>query len=84
MRGTQTAAKQTVEIPNVAPGTQLTVQSYKTTFRGQNSVDLTSFLPVVGEIRSSGNQTFQIESGSNSGTMKQHLNVHLLLKPTTR
>jgi hypothetical protein len=84
VRGTQTAGKQSVELPNVAPGVQLTVQSYKTTFRGQNTVDLTSLLPVAGEIRSSGNQTFHIESGSKSGTLKQHLNVHLVLKPAAR
>ncbi|MFL6241554.1 MAG: hypothetical protein ACJ73V_00835, partial [Acidimicrobiia bacterium] len=81
VRGTQTAGKQPVELPNVAPGVQLTVQSFKTTFRGQNTVDLTSLLPVAGETRSSGNQTFHIESGSNSGTLKQHLNVQLVLKP---
>jgi hypothetical protein len=81
VRGTQTAGEQAVELPNVAPGVQLTVQSYKTTFRGQNTVDLTSLLPVAGEIRSSGNQAFHIESGSKSGTLKQHLSVHLVLKP---
>jgi hypothetical protein len=81
VRGTQTAGEQSVELPNIAPGVQLTVQSYKTTFRGQNTVDLTSLLPVAGEIRSSGNQTFHIESGSKSGTLKQHLNVQLVLKP---
>jgi hypothetical protein len=84
VRGTQTAGEQTVELPNLAPGVQLTVQSYKTTFRGQNTVDLTSLLPVAGEIRSSGNQTFAIESGSESGTLKQHLNVRLVLKPEAR
>jgi hypothetical protein len=81
VRGTQTADQQAVELPNVPQGAKLQVQSYKTTFRGQNSVDLTSLLPVAGETRSSGNQTFRIESGSNSGTLKQHLSVHLVLKP---
>ena len=84
VRGTQTAAKQTVELPNVAPGTQLTVQSYKTTFRGQNTLDLSGLLPVAGDVRSSGNQTFKIQSSSDSGTLRQHLNVHLLLKPAAR
>ena len=84
VRGTQTAAKQTVELPNVAPGTQLTVQSYKTTFRGQNTLDLSGLLPVAGEIRSSGNQAFKIQSSSDSGTLRQHLDVHLLLKPAAR
>ena len=84
VRGTQTAGKQTVELPNIAPGVQLTVESYKTTFRGQNTLDLTSLLPVTGEIRSSGNQTFRIESGSDSGTLRQHLDVHLVLKPAPR
>jgi hypothetical protein len=84
VRGTQTAGQQAVELPNVAPGVQLTVQSYKTTFRGQNTVDLTSLLPVAGEVRSSGNQAFHIESGSKSGTLKQHLSVHLVLKPAAR
>jgi hypothetical protein len=83
VRGTQTAGKQTVELPNVAPGTQLQVQSYKTTFRGENTVDLTSLLPVAGEVRSSGNQAFRIQSGSDSGTLRQHLTVHLVLKPET-
>jgi hypothetical protein len=84
VRGTQSADPQTVELPNLAQGVQLHVQSYKTTFRGNNSVDLTSLLPVAGEIRSSGNQAFRIESGSDSGTLKQHLSVHLLLKPAAR
>jgi hypothetical protein len=84
VHGTQTAAKQTVELPNVAPGTQLTVQSYKTTFRGQNTLDLSGLLPVAGDVRSSGNQTFKIQSSSDSGTLRQHLNVHLLLKPAAR
>ena len=84
VRVTHTAGEQAVELPNVAPGVQLTVQSYKTTFRGQNTVDLTSLLPVAGEIRSSGNQAFHIESGSKSGTLKQHLSVHLVLKPAAR
>jgi hypothetical protein len=84
VRGTQTADQQTVELPNLPQGAQLQVESYKTTFRGQNSVDLTSLLPVAGEIRSSGNQTFRIESGSNNETLKQHLSVHLVLKPAAR
>jgi len=84
VRGTQTADQQTVELPNAPQSAKLQVQSYKTTFRGQNSVELTSLLPVAGEIRSSGNQTFRIESGSKSGTLKQHLSVHLLLKPAAR
>jgi hypothetical protein len=44
-------------------------------------VDLTSLLPVAGEVRSSGDQAFRIQSGSDSGTLKQHLTVHLVLKP---
>ncbi len=84
VRGTQTADQQTVDLPNLPQGAQLQVENYKTTFRGQNSVDLTSLLPVAGEVRSSGNQTFGIASGSNSGTLKQHLSVHLVLKPAAR
>jgi hypothetical protein len=83
VRGTQTAGQQTVELPNVAPGVQLQVQSYKTTFRGENTVDLTSLLPVSGEVRSSGNQAFRIQSGSDSGTLRQHLTVQVVLKPAT-
>jgi hypothetical protein len=83
VRGTQTAGQQTVELPNVAPGAQLQVQSYKTTYRGENTVDLASLLPVAGEIRSNGNQAFHIQSGSNSGTLRQHLTVQLVLKPAT-
>jgi hypothetical protein len=65
----------------VAPGAQLQVQSYKTTFRGENTVDLTSLLAVSGDVRSSGNQAFRIQSGSDSGTLRQHLTVHVMLKP---
>ncbi|HEY4398121.1 MAG TPA: hypothetical protein VGO28_10645, partial [Acidimicrobiia bacterium] len=48
VRGTQTAGRQTVELPNVAPGVQLEVQSFKTTFRGENTIELSSLLPVSG------------------------------------
>jgi hypothetical protein len=84
VRGTQSAGRQTVQIPNVAPGAQLEVRSYKTTFRGENTVDLTSLLPVAGEIRSSGNQTFRIEAGDDQGTLRQRVEVRVALKPAER
>lgn len=83
VRGTQTAGRQTVQLPSVAPDAQLQVQSYKTTSRGSYTIDLTSLLPVANDVRSISNQTSRIQSGSNSGTLRQHLTVHLVLKPAT-
>jgi hypothetical protein len=84
VRGTQSAGRQTVQLPNVAPGAQLEVRSYKTTFRGENTVELTSLLPVAGDIRSSGNQTFHIEAGDDQGTLRQRVNVRVAVKPAER
>jgi len=79
--GTQTAGRQTVELPNVASGAQLEVRKFKTTFRGENTVELTNLLPTAGEVRSNGDQTFRIQAGNNSGTLSQSLTVRLVVKP---
>ena len=79
--GTQTAGRQTVELPNVASGAQLEVRKFKTTFRGENTVELTNLLPTAGEVRSEGDQTFGIQAGNDSGTLSQHLTVRLMVKP---
>jgi hypothetical protein len=79
--GTQTAGKQTVELPNVAGGAQLQVQRFKTTFRGDNTVELTNLLPTAGAVRSTGNQTFRIQAGNDKGTLRQHLTVNVVVKP---
>ena len=79
--GTQTAGRQTVELPNVASGAQLEVRKFKTTFRGENTVELSNLLPIAGQVRSSGDQTFRIRAGSQSGTLSQHLTVRLVVKP---
>jgi hypothetical protein len=84
VRGTQSAGRQTVQLPNVAPGAELEVRSYKTTFRGENTVELTNLLPVAGDIRSTGNQTFRIEAGDDRGTLRQRIEVRLALKPADR
>jgi hypothetical protein len=78
--GTQTAGRQTVELPE-ASGAQLEVRKFKTSFRGENTIELTNLLPTAGEVRSSGDQTFRIQAGSKSGTLNQHLTVRLLVKP---
>ncbi|HKA92842.1 MAG TPA: hypothetical protein VKE97_03500, partial [Acidimicrobiia bacterium] len=79
--GTQTAGQQTVELPNVASGAQVEVRKFKTSFRGENTVDLTNLLPTAGQVRSNGDQTFRIQAGNNSGTLNQHLTVRLVVKP---
>ena len=79
--GTQTAGRQTVDLSDLAPGAQLEVRRFKTTFRGENTVELTSLLPTAGQVRSNGDQTFRIKAGSKSGTLSQHLTVRLRLKP---
>jgi hypothetical protein len=81
VRGTQTADEQTVELPNVAGGAQLRVTRFRTTFRGGNSVDLTSLLPTAGQVQSNGDQRFRIQAGSDSGTLSQQLSVRLQVKP---
>ena len=79
--GTQTAGRQTVELPNVASGARLEVQKFKTTFSGENTVELTNLLPTAGQVRSKGDQTFRIQAGNNSGTLSQRLTVRLVVKP---
>ena len=79
--GTQTADRQTVQLPNVASGAQLEVRKFKTTFRGENTIELTNLLPTAGQVRSNGDQTFGIQAGSQSGTLSQHLTVRLVVKP---
>ena len=79
--GTQTAGRQTVELPTGQAGAKLEVRKFKTTFRGENTVELANLLPTAGQIRSAGDQTFRIQAGSKSGTLSQHLTIRVLLKP---
>lgn len=81
VRGSQTADRQTVDLPNLASGAQLEVRKFKTTFRGQNTIELTNLLPTTGEVLSNGDQTFGIQAGNNSGTLTQRLAVRLVVKP---
>jgi hypothetical protein len=79
--GTQTARRQTVELPDTASGAQLEVRKFKSSFRGENTVELTSLLPTAGQVKSNGDQTFRIKAGSQSGTLTQQLTVRLVVKP---
>jgi hypothetical protein len=81
VNGTQTAGRQTVDLPNVASGAQLEVRKFKTTFRGENTIELTNLLPTAGQVRSNGDQTFRIQAGNNSGTLSQQLTLRLVVKP---
>jgi hypothetical protein len=74
VRGTQTARRQTVDSPG--PVT-LRVKSYKTTFRGTTTLDLTRLLPVESSVRGSGDQTFDVEAGDESGELRQHLDLRI-------
>ena len=84
VRGTQSAGRQTVQLENVAPGAQLEVRSYETKFRGENTVELTSLLPVAGDVRSNGKQTFRIQAGDDEGTLRQRVDVRVAVKPADR
>jgi hypothetical protein len=73
VRGTQTARRQTVE----SDAGTLRVKRYKTTFRGTTTVDLTSLLPVESSVRGSGDQTFDIEAGDESGELRQRIELRI-------
>jgi Family of unknown function (DUF6263) len=73
VQGTQTARRQTIESGNVT----LRVKSYKTTFRGTTTIDLTRLLPVESSVRGSGDQTFDVEAGDESGELRQHLDLRI-------
>jgi Family of unknown function (DUF6263) len=77
VRGTQTARRQTISSPG---GVTLRVKSYKTTIRGTTTVDLTGLLPVESSVRGSGDQTFDVEAGDESGELRQHLDLRIDVK----
>jgi hypothetical protein len=78
VRGTQTARRQTVDAPG---GIELRVRSFKTTFRGSTTMDLTRLLPVSSRVRATGDQTFDVRSGDESGELRQHLDFRVALDP---
>jgi hypothetical protein len=82
-KGTQTAGQQTVDLSGVVPGATADVTKYRTTVRGENTVQLTSAMPTAGQEQSTSNRTFRIKAGNNSGTLQQRLTVNLVLKPAT-
>jgi hypothetical protein len=74
VRGTQTARRQTVDSPG---GLTLRVKRYKTTYRGTTTLDLTRMLPVASSVRGSGDQTFDVEAGDESGELRQHIDLRI-------
>jgi hypothetical protein len=78
VRATQTARRQTVDAPG---GIELRVRSFKTTFRGSTTMDLTRLLPVSSRVRGSGDQNFRVRSGDESGELRQHLDLRVTLEP---
>lgn len=74
IRGTQTAKKQTAAL---AGGVSLRVKSYKTTYRGTTTLDLTRLLPVASRLRASGDQTFDLRSRGESSEVRQHSDVRV-------
>jgi hypothetical protein len=82
--GTQTAEPQVVELPDVAPGVELRLTRFRTTLRGENTVDLASPLPIASQLRGSSKQTFRVEAGDDSGTVRQHIDIRMTLKPAKR
>lgn len=78
IRGTQTAKRQTVDSPS---GVTLRVKSFKTTFRGSTTMDLTRLLPVTSRISGRGDQVFDVRAGGESGELRQHIDIEATLKP---
>jgi hypothetical protein len=78
VRGTRTAKRQTV---GSAGGVQLRVKSYKTTIRGETTVDLTHLLPVTSRLRASADQTFDVRARGQSGEVRQHIGTEVVVKP---
>jgi hypothetical protein len=78
VRGTQTARRQTVDAPS---GVTLRVRSFKTTYRGSTTQDLTRLLPVSSRVRASGDQTFGVRAGDESGELRQHIEIDVTLEP---
>jgi Family of unknown function (DUF6263) len=78
VRGSQTARRQTVEAPG---GVTLRLERYKTTIRGSTTADLSRVLPVAGQVRGSGDQTFDVRTGGESGELTQHIDVRVTLAP---
>jgi hypothetical protein len=77
VRGTQTARRQTVE----SDGATVRVKSFKTTFRGATTMDLTRLLPVASRVRGTGDQKFDVKEGDDSGELRQHVEVEATLEP---
>ena len=78
VRGTQTARRQRVDAPG---GIDLRLRSFKTTFRGSTTMDLTRLLPVSSRVRGSGDQTFDVRSGGERGELRQRLDLRVTLEP---
>jgi hypothetical protein len=78
VRVTQTARRQTVDAPG---GVTLRVRSFKTSFRGSTTMDLTRLLPVTSRVRGSGDQTFEVRARGESGELRQHLELRVTLEP---
>jgi Family of unknown function (DUF6263) len=76
VRGTQTARRQTIN----SGGVTLRVKSYKTTYRGTTTLDLTRLLPVESSVQGSGDQTFDVEAGDESGELRQHIDLRVDVK----
>jgi hypothetical protein len=74
VRGTQTAKRQTVDSPG---GVKLRVKSYKTKYRGEMTFDLTRLLPVGGDVRGNGDQTFDVRARGESGEVRQHIDLRV-------
>jgi hypothetical protein len=81
VRGTQTAKRQAVDLPGVPSGVKVRVTSFKVTFRGAITMDLTRLLPVAGHLRAGGDQTFHVEAKNESGTLRQHVKVRVAIEP---
>jgi hypothetical protein len=78
VRVTQNARRQAVDATG---GIELRIKNFKTTFRGSTTMDLTSLLPVSSRVRGSGDQTFAVRSGSESGELHQHIDLRVTLEP---
>jgi hypothetical protein len=80
VRGTQTARPQPVETGQQS-GVNLRVTKFKTTFRGAVTLDLTRMLVASSRVTGDSNQTFRVDAGDEGGTLDQHIDLTVAIKP---
>ena len=82
VRGTQTAQPQSVALPGQQSGVDVRLTKFKTTVRGTVTLDLNRMLSGSGRVTGNANQTFRVAAGDNRGTLRQHVDLEAVIKPS--